>query len=196
MTEAYPLMWPEGWPRTDPYNRDNIYGKFGHNLTIDRSRRRLQNELRLLGARDMFLSSNLKLRKDGEPRGEQRQPDDPGVAIYFERDHQNLCMAHDRWTKVEANINALALAIEGMRQMQRHGGGQMLKRAFTGFAALPPPNWRRDLGITNQATLADAETAYREKARTEHPDAGGTIESMAVLNRSIEAARNELENIK
>jgi hypothetical protein len=31
------------------------------------------------------------------------------------------------------------MSIEGLRQMERHGGAVMLERAFDGFAALPPP---------------------------------------------------------
>jgi hypothetical protein len=40
---------------------------------------------------------------------------------------------------VAENMRSLALAIEGMRQVERHGGGFMLERAFTCFLAIAPP---------------------------------------------------------
>jgi hypothetical protein len=42
MTEAYPLRWPDGWPRTPSYNResDNRFGGRGR-ITVGRARDRL-----------------------------------------------------------------------------------------------------------------------------------------------------------
>jgi hypothetical protein len=199
MTQAYPLHWPNGWPRTSLEHRAHIYSKFGRNLTIAKARERLLNELRLLGARHVVISSNLELRNDGLPRSNQRLPDDSGVAVHFMRDDRQLVMAHDTWWQPEANINALALAISGMRQMERHGGATMLERAFAGFEALPPPGqkkpWRTVLSPSNGdaiRTLDDAKSAYRNRARLHHPDNGGTKEQMAELNLAWEAAQREL----
>lgn len=46
--EAFPLQWPEGWPRT-PYGRRGP-SRFGKNLGFGEIKK-LQNELRLMGAR-------------------------------------------------------------------------------------------------------------------------------------------------
>jgi hypothetical protein len=35
------------------------------------------------------------------------------------------------------------LAIEGLRQLERHGGSLMLDRAFDGFLAIAPPDWKK-----------------------------------------------------
>lgn len=107
-----------------------------------------------------------------------------------------MCMAYDTWNTVEHNVNALALAISGLRQMERHGGAHMVERAFDGFAALPAPDkWQDVLGLNEPGkfyTLDDATAAYRRRARTAHPDAGGPDGAMEKLNWAIEQARKEL----
>src|SRR5262249_40511750 len=54
-----------------------------------------------------------------------------------------MVMVCDRFTSVAGNIRSLTLAIEGLRQLDRHGGGRMLEKAFDGFKALAPPNWKK-----------------------------------------------------
>ena len=196
MTEAYPLQWPEGWPRTRHERRRSPGAQFGYHLTLEKARRRLFEELRLLGATKPVLSTNVPLRKDGMPRSDfaRYRYDDAGCAIYFTKKDRQLCMAHDAWDRVEANVNSLALAISGLRQMQRHGGAHMIERAFTGFLAIEAPSWRRDLGIGPAAGLEDAERAYHMLAREAHPDRpSGSDAAMARLNVAIDAARRELE---
>ena len=51
-------------------------------------------------------------------------------------------MAMDRFTSVAGNLRSLTLAIEAMRQLNRHGGGTMMERAFAGFVAIAPPDWK------------------------------------------------------
>jgi hypothetical protein len=50
-----------------------------------------------------------------------------------------MTMACDRFDNAAANMRSLGLAIEAMRQLERHGGGAMMEKAFSGFVALPPP---------------------------------------------------------
>lgn len=63
---------------------------------------------------------------------------------------------------------------------------------FTGFVALPAPrNWREVLGVT-EPTKDAVERAFREKARTVHPDVGGSHQAMSDLNEARAAALREL----
>lgn len=195
MTTAYPLAWPPGWPR----NRSQKAWRGGKTLTFARCRDGLLNELRLLGARQIVLSTNYELgQRTGLPLKSGRV-DDKGVAVYFVFKGKSLCMACDRYSSAEGNIRSLTLAIAGMRALERHGGGTMMERAFAGFEALPPPAAnsappRRScwdvLGIT-RPDLADAYTiskSYRNRAKDAHPDAdGGSEGAMQELN----AARDE-----
>lgn len=201
MTQAYPLQWPDGWPRTKPHQRDNG-DKFrkgdwrtGYKRwTLDQARAELASELERLGARHVVLSTNIELRLDGQPYSNRRAPDDPGIAVYFVLDGEQMVMAQDGYTRVADNVRSLTLAIEGMRKMQRHGGGTMLKRAFSGFTALPPPdqmsviatpppvNWWEVLGVAQEAPMAVVKGAYRALARE---SGGATVE----LNEAFEAAK-------
>lgn len=52
-----------------------------------------------------------------------------------------------------------------------------------------PPHWSDTLGVRPDATDAEIEAAYRNKARTAHPDRGGSAEQMNELQHAIEAAR-------
>jgi hypothetical protein len=199
MTQAYPLQWPEGWPRTVPHKREDGRSRFqhsyGHHTTIERTRRQLAEELVRLGAKNVVLSTNVELRLDGQPYSSRRPPEDPGIAVYFTMDGESMVMAQDAFDRVSDNTRSLTLAIAGMRQMQRHGGGTMLKRAFSGFTALPPPDqmsaivttpprqWWDVLGVSPDAPMSVIRGAYRGLCR----DAGG---ASTELNAAYEAAKD------
>jgi hypothetical protein len=138
MTEAYPLKWPDGWPRHKG-SRDSDTRFKGPMFTWDRVYRGLKEELTRIGAQNIVVSTNQPLRIDGAPYAQQRNIDDVGVAVYFTRNGKSLVMAQDRFWSIIGNMRSLTMAIEGLRQMERHGGAVMLERAFDGFAALPPP---------------------------------------------------------
>jgi hypothetical protein len=186
LTQAYPLTWPEGFPRTrSPREK----GSFRTGLSAALAN--VQNSLKLfaidsrLPLGDVVISSNVTL---GRPN-----PTDPGVAVWFHWDKQQVCIPVDRYAAVEANLQAIHHIIEARRTELRHGGLAIVRATFTGFKLLPPPDWRRVLGVKGDATLAHVESAYKLKARAAHPDKGGSQEAMAELNRARDAARAELE---
>ena len=153
--DAYPLTWPDGWPRTRASKRVwALPGGHGNAMSWDRVVSRLITEVGRLEASHVVLSSNQPLRRDGLPYAAKRNIEDPGVALYFRLGDRSLVMAQDRYCLLIDNIRSLALAIEGLRQMERHGGGHMMERAFRGFEALPPPStdtrpWREVLGLSD-----------------------------------------------
>ena len=79
-TRAYPLYWPESWPRTDLHKVKRAQFK---DRSVFTARRELENEIRKFGGRDLIISSNLELKLDGTPRSGQKQPADKGVAVFF-----------------------------------------------------------------------------------------------------------------
>ena len=193
MTESYPLHWPDGWPRTSANKRLwSLAGGRGHSQTWASVVDRLLGELGRISAKQVVLSTNQPLRRDGLPYAVSRRFEDSGAAVYFTLNRQ-LVMAQDRYELLADNIRSLALAIEGMRQMQRHGGGHMMERAFSGFAALPAPeaerHWSEVLGLSPTASRDEIEKAYRSRAKTEHPDHGGSTDAMAALNVAYDKAR-------
>jgi hypothetical protein len=211
MTEAYPLQWPDGWPRAK-FNResDRRFGssrvtedaegmimRSARKLTMGRARDQLFDELRRLGATNIVVSSNVPLRRDGLPYADESGIDDPGVAVYFTFKKRQLVMARDRFVSVAGNMRSLTLAIEAMRQLARHGGDYMMERAFTGFLAITPPDWKKPwrqvFGVKGDWS-GNITELYREKARNRHPDAGGSDTLMAELNLAYEEAKRELTN--
>jgi len=80
--EAYPLHWPHGWKRRNRRERAKFSTSFAN------ARDGLIDELRLMGAKNIVLSTNIELRRDGLPYAKAKQPEDPGIAIYFQHKKQ------------------------------------------------------------------------------------------------------------
>lgn len=197
MSDAYPLRWPAGWPRTPPQQQDRGYAFKTRDYTTGgrkspsfaKARDALREELRKLGARHVVISTNHKPDRYGDPIEAKRRPADDGVALYFMLGERQLAMACDRYDNAAANMRSLALAIEAMRQLERHGGGTMMERAFQGFEALPAPRSCWDiLGLQPGARDAEIQAAWRRKARECHPDHGGSDAAMAEVNRARDEA--------
>jgi hypothetical protein len=222
--EAFPLCWPEGWQRTPSHIRKDgsqfksgdVYEGYGdqrryigrRKTSPDRARRLLIDELDRLKAKAVILSTNVPLRSDGEMRAgaAERRLDDPGVAVYFQLKGKPMVMATDAYDNIASNLRSLGLAIEALRQLERHGGGVMMERAFAGFSALPPPegsapkrpwyvvlNYGEDPEARADLSVEEVEARFRTLAKRRHPDVdGGSAELMAELNQAREDAVREL----
>lgn len=216
MTDAtrYPLSWPLGWPRTAARKRKRAHftqTKTTHmpegapivrtdRVSMPAARDRLARQLELLGAKATLVSTNIELTIYGQPRAGRRDPDDPGVAVYFQLHGKDRVLACDRWDQVQGNIAAIAAHIDAIRRVDRYGVGT-LDQAFAGYDALPPPGadnrppWRKVFGIPDDmpATPSAVNGFYRDLARKLHPDMpGGSQGAMAQLNAARDAALQEL----
>lgn len=188
--DAYPLCWPEGWPRTPSYKR--TWGSFSKK-TREYCISYLMKEIRLLGGRNPVLSSMLKLRQDGLPYSSQPKTDDPGIAVYFTYKDRPMCFACDTYSRDVANIWAIKLTIEALRGIERWGASDMMDRAFTGFQALPMrKSWWKVLEVAHNATRAEIDAAYRAKVKSTHPDTGGSHEAMSELNVAYDDAKRTI----
>lgn len=176
MIERYPLQWPEGWPRTQ-YPE---YSRFSTSLVS--ARNEVLDELQRLGASDYTISSNLQLLANGMIASRQPRLQDTGVAVYFTLDGEQKCIPSDKYVTAEDNLHAVALTIKALRGLERWGTGQIMKAAFRGFTALPETagqgvptvlTWFETLGLSANAPVEDIREAYRELAKTHHPDVGG-----------------------
>ena len=191
---AFPLAWPMGWPRSPELRQENGHGRFARGAkgwSFAAPRDALVTEIGRLKGKAVVLSSNFPLRRDGLPLARTGRIADEGVAIYFMLDGRQMAMACDRFTRAEHNMRSLTLAIEALRQLERHGGGTMMERAFAGFAALPAPGsarpWNDILGVPPNASRAEINAAFRAKAASAHPDTGGSHEAMAALTAARDA---------
>lgn len=129
--------------------------------------------------------ADAEIRRDGMPRATARASH-PGVVISFESDHGPLRYATDvyanRWAGDmpgwQANVRAVALSLEALRAVDRHGVTRRSEQ-YVGFRALPAPAGRfatADEALrwmqTKAGTPAETSPAvlYRRLARLLHPD--------------------------
>lgn len=207
MATKFPLSWPAGWPRTKPGDRrsarfhrtERVQSSVNpgsswndkRELTISAALDRLVTEIERIGVTHtkMIVSTNVELGRNGWPLSSRRDPVDPGVAVYWTdpETRQPQCMAIDIYDCVAGNIAAVAATLYAMRAIERHGGAQILKRAFQGFTALPSSTTTalsaeqaaavlacRAFNIPASVILRDrdnARSAYRAAAAQTHPDA-------------------------
>jgi len=158
---------------------------------------RLRAELRRIDVEEYILSTNLVLGRQGLPHPEQREPQDPGAAVYFKLAGHPRVFACDCWTRTADNIAAVAAHIAAMRAVERYGVGT-LDQAFAGYAALPAPTteeWWAVLGLPPTATLDEIEAAFRQLARNSHPDVGGSHDGMSRLTAARSEAREALARL-
>lgn len=206
--QAYPLAWPVGWRRATTRKRamfakgitqyidgGGSYQRYDR-IGVGEGVKRILAELRRMGLGDwqVVISSDVPLNREGLPRADARVPKDPGVAVYWQKGKGHRCMAIDRYDRVADNMAAIAATLEAMRSIERHGGADILDRAFTGFVALPNPEqpWQV-LGLENShPSREDVEAAHRKLAMTHHPDRGGDGQTMARINAARDALLEDL----
>lgn len=197
--EAYPLCWPEGWARAkhrtgSPYK-----------VTTDVALEELLASIRQLGGRDIIVSSNVPVRRDGTmyrgDHSDQRMAD-PGVAVYWtargpKGEPVPRVIPCDHWHTVRENVRALGMAIDYIRGLKRCGAGEIQDRAFSGFARLPETTgakpWWQVLGVHRQADGRYIRGIYRSLAAEHHPDKGGDSATMAQINEAYRQAIAERE---
>jgi hypothetical protein len=193
--KAYPLCWPDGWARTK--HRQSSPYKIKTDAALDE----LIGSVKLMGGRDIVVSSNVPIRRDGTMyRGDHsdQRIEDPGVAVYWTaRDTKGNPVPRvipcDHWHTVRENVRALGMAIEYIRGLKRCGAGEIQERAFSGFARLPETTGEASdcwsvLGVKRTATRDQLTARLRELTRTEHPDHGGSSDGFARITRAYHEA--------
>lgn len=180
----YPLCWPDTIPRKTG-SRDA--GQF--KTALSGAMKNVQDSLRRFGAlsgkpvSDVVISSNVTLGVN--------RPADPGVAVWFTWEGQQVCIPVDRYSSVEANVQAIHHVLEARCTELRHGTLALVRATMKGFVALPAPkSWREILGIRPEAHV-DGEvltTFYREAARR----AAGSEPRLMEINTARDRAKREL----
>ena len=193
------------WPgtQTPPGRRKSPQFRSTWGQTLDL----LEAELRHLRAKDIVIQAAFEsrdIRQDGWPRADARKPSFPGVIVSFQSNVGPLRYATDvyhdgsYWVSGspgvpgrtlpmpgwQANVRAIALSLEALRSVDRHG---VTKRGeqYVGFGALPRATLALEAALTVEEaatvlgieSLADTTkdhvaSAFREKARqhSEEPD--------------------------
>lgn len=193
MTDAFPLQWPMGRSRTPEYKKKGDPFK----MPSGKIKSDLARELSLMKADDFVISSNLMVRRDGIPYANQRQPEDTGVALYFNRKGKEICISCDQYFSVDANLRAIGKTVEAIRGIERWGTEEMMDAAFTGFAALPAStivtpyqarSWYEVLEVSQSASIETIKAAYRSMLLKHHPDQGGDVASFHEIQKAYNEA--------
>lgn len=164
----------------------------------------LARELGELGAHDILLQMAVEdkdIRQDGWIRANAR-PKHPGVILTFESKHGPLSYPCDNFTDWQANVRAIALALEALRKVDRYGVTRRGEQ-YSGWKKLPPPGGSTSTMTAEVAAqvIADAagwnsapptmltkadvfRVAYRDAAKRTHPDAGGSVRDFQILQEA------------
>lgn len=174
----------------------------------------LREELHKIGARSVVLKTfhpEKAHRRDGFIRVDARAPVHPGVILEFEKPERGEGGVHyvkihlpcDTYRLWEDNLRAIAMVLEGLRMIDRHGVSQGAQ--YQGYLALPPKPGEMTLEEA-AAFLAEhgevpgadgtlpkfqsfAETAYKTAAKKLHPDKGGNDKEFAKLEKAMSMIR-------
>lgn len=187
MTQAFPLQWPAHIKRTPDYKRQ--WG--GFQVTPDKASRELKQEVSRSGGSNLVISSNAPVRRDGLPYARHAAVTDPGVAVYYMRKGQQVCIPCDAFDEVWKNIRAIGLSIRDMRGPESRGCAAITDQAFSGFTALPNPDhvkqWWDVLGLEPNAGRSAINTAWKRLRKERHPDApGGSTAAFQELQAAYE----------
>lgn len=208
----YPLQWPPGWPRHKAEDRKR--GQFGTTarrnwktpITISEGISRVLSQLGKLTKvgqefrvppDSIVISCDIPMRKsDGMPYSNAKEPNDPGVAVYFNLDGEPKCLPCDTYNRVADNLAAIAAHIDSLRTMERHGvldvKAMMNARPAlpekTGLANMP---WWGVLNVPEKAGMETINYSYRNLLKVWHPDIPGTGDRAKYdeLQRAYEEAR-------
>ncbi len=206
------LLWPLSKTRTPEHKREEA--RFGRQrdagvgnwksrdrLTVHQAIRRLAPEISRFDGTDMRVSSDIATRKsDGMPISSAREPEDPGVAVYFRLNGKPKVLACDRFKRLADNIAAVAAHIDKIRAIDRYGVLE-LDEVMPDYKALPAtvtpaPSWQSVLGVGRGASLEQVTAAYKAKIRAVHPDrndAPNAEEQFALVRGAYKQAKAELE---
>lgn len=185
---AFPLCWP------DRFKRSKYFAPNPFKTTLPGAIKNVQSSLSLF-AKDsgkklegVVISSNVTLGME--------KPKDPGVAVWFTWDGLSVCIAVDRYGKLEANLQAIHHVLEARRTELRHGGLEITRATFSGFLALPAPadqkEWWQIMNFpTRDVSLEDVKARYKTLAQTMHPDKGGSADAFTLLSNAYKNGLRE-----
>lgn len=143
----------------------------------------LSRELEHLGATEAVIQVDLRehqLRRDGMPRADAKVGDFPGARVSFESKHGPLVYATDMyerwfgWSKLEswqANIRAIALSLQALRAVDRHGATHRAEQ-YRGWMALEA-GAQPSLTRSAAQELIDFHGGVKRALLATHPDHGG-----------------------
>ncbi len=148
----------------------------------------LSHELYKLGATNVVVGCGLReqdIRQDGWPRSNAREPAHPGVEVSFDTPDGRPVFATDVCVRWEHNVRAIALGLEALRAVDRHGITRRGEQ-YAGFKALPAP--AGPSVERGRQIIREHGGSIPRALKATHPDRGGDPAAFA----DVQAARETL----
>ena len=177
-----PLQW--AGPRTPVGERRHSQFKAGWTDTL----RLLETELANLDAKNVVWQLDYQdsdLRINGELKANAKHRGDPGVRILFDSRHGPLVYATDQYWEWRDNVRAIALSLQALRAVDRHGVTRGAEQ-YKGFRAIGATPMGSEAPMTEEEAAAFVREhsgrpdvsvtldTYKAAARRLHPDQGGS----------------------
>jgi len=135
---SHPLEWPEGWPTTT--DTDRHQGRIQEDFVV--AMEKLEKELGLFGAKDVRISTNVRVDKDGRnlPGTEGVRVANPGVGVIFTKEGEEYTIGYDGWSAVGNNLAHLAQHLLALRRIMDTGGKNLVEHLLKSSALTAHPS--------------------------------------------------------
>ena len=142
--------------------------------------RQLEHEIIQLHGRNVIFGVGLResdIRLDGQPRANARAFGHPGVEISFDSKFGRLTYATDEYDDWQANVRAIALSLEALRAVDRHGVSKRGEQ-YAGWAQLAAGEPLHERG---RALVVKHGGSLTAALKATHPDMGGDTEDFKAV---------------
>lgn len=196
-TQADRIDWPPGFSRTPPEERERYPG--GFEVSRKQAFNSILKELDLMDAYNIDVQTNAPHVKEEPHRPyHDRDPDDPAVVVYFDRDGDGYCAPCDRWDNLRDNARAIAQYLNSKRAIERYG----VSTVDTEMSTQALPSGDEDvvvagdgrephevLGVAPDAPDEVVRASARRLAANVHPDRNedGDLAEFKQIQRAKEA---------
>lgn len=196
------LDWPAGFDRTPPEERTRYPGGF------EVSRRKafdsILEELEKMDAVNIEVQTAAPhMAKQPHQPYQDRDPDDPGVVVFFDREGQRFAVPCDRWDNLRDNARAISQYLNAKRAIERYGVATVETEMSTqalpsgddevivaGDGTTQEPH--EVLGVSADAPAEVVKGAARSLKAKYHPDQpGGDREEFHRVQKAEEAMLDE-----
>lgn len=118
--------------------------------------------------------------------------DDNLVVITYVKDEKNIVLEMNTQERAVDNFRVLFLAIEAMRLNEKRGIADTVAKAYLQLGAPSTFDPYQILGLQKGLPISVYEAQYKELAKKNHTDLGGSPEKMKEINEAIATIRKEL----
>lgn len=134
------------------------------------------------------------------PRGARSESfnqelEDRTVVVRYNLRGKNVSVKMDKQRRAVDNLRVIAICVESMRMNERRGMAETMESMYKQLAA---PAGSMDpyqvLGMQRGFPLSVYEAMFKDLAKKNHPDVGGSDEKMKELSNAIQMIKEELSN--